>query len=85
MAKQYMNAGDRAVIEIGYSEATAHMGVAGQVLEVELRISGMAQIYRNGREYSFPVTAGEAGFYFDGMTGGYYCYPIAPDAKEVAR
>jgi hypothetical protein len=59
------------------------MRVAGQVLEVELT-SGpypMAQLFKDGAEYSFPVTTGEAGVYQD--SEGFYISAIESPEKEV--
>lgn len=70
--KKYVVPGQRFENEMPFSEACMSMQIAGKVLEVELT-SGkypMAQLYKDGQEYSFPVTTGEAGIYQD--SEGYY-------------
>lgn len=60
-------------INVPYSEAAMHLGVAGKTLPVKLTKSGRgAQIYVKGREHSFPVTTGEAGIHTDYQTGRLY-------------
>lgn len=81
--KTYVQPGEHVQMLISHSEVCMHMQVAGLVLEVELRDCGpsnnpdknyhVAQLYRDGKEYSAPIGTGEAGFYNDG--DGYYYYP----------
>jgi hypothetical protein len=52
-------------IIIGWSEVACHLGVAGEALEVVPLPNGMAQIFKDGKEFSFPVTWSEAGIYQD--------------------
>jgi len=53
------------MITIGYSEAACHLRIAGQDHEVVPMPNGMAQVFKDGREFSFPITWGEAGIYQD--------------------
>jgi len=73
--------GDRFPIEIAFSEVCMHMQVAGQILDVELLPSeghgAIAQLYKNGQEFSAPILTGEAGVYQD--ADGYYAYVIEED------
>jgi len=62
------------------SEVCMHMQIDDKVFEVEL-LPGrhMAQLYyadgpKKGTDFSFPITAGEAGFYYDEAAGNYYFY-----------
>jgi hypothetical protein len=69
------------------SEVMMHFGLAGEPIEVSLvqdrYINGekvpvgegrlVAQVWKDGREFSAPILTGEAGFYCDG--DDYYCYP----------
>lgn len=79
--KTYVQPGETVRMELSYSEACMHMEVAGTVMEVKLVANAFnpgacfAQLYKDGRKYSGPVTTGEAGFYQD--EGGYYYYPVA--------
>lgn len=51
------------LLSLPYSEVCMHMKVAGQVMLGELRENDMVQLYElNGREFSFPITRGEAGW-----------------------
>ena len=70
-----LSVGERAHIELPFSEVNMHMGIAGKIWPVELLENGMAQIYdgNSDNKFSFPVTANEAGIFRDG-SGGFYCY-----------
>lgn len=51
------------LLSLPYSEVCMSMKVAGQVMLGELRENDMVQLYElNGREFSFPITRGEAGW-----------------------
>jgi hypothetical protein len=71
-SKRYITRGERVPNEMPWSEVCIHMRVAGQVLEVEIigEQYPMVQLYRDGREFSAPVTTGEAGVYED--SDGFY-------------
>ncbi|KJK56119.1 hypothetical protein [Saccharothrix sp. ST-888] len=56
--------GQRFRHKLPHSEVCQHMKVAGHVMEVEVRERG-AQLYKDGREFSFPIGWGEAGIYQD--------------------
>lgn len=71
MRKVYVKVGETVEKEMPYSEVMMHMKLAGKRMECHLTDSGMmVQLTRQGRNYSFPVTPGEAGFYLD--ANGYY-------------
>lgn len=64
--------GERAEIELPFSEVCMHMRVAGTTMEVELvetpqylstAFSYHAQLYKDGAKFSAPITLGEAGIY----------------------
>ena len=81
--KHFVSAGETVRMELPYSEVCMHMQVAGCVMGVRLQVSdrgyASAQLLRDdGKEYSAPITPGEAGFYFE--DGRYYCY-ATPEAK----
>lgn len=84
--KTYVSPGQTVRMEIAFSEAAMSMRIAGQVLDVQLvpaQYGACAQVYKNGFQYSFPITTGEAGFYQD--DGGYYYYPPAEPESEIER
>ncbi|MEV7870150.1 hypothetical protein AB0P17_29585 [Streptomyces sp. NPDC088124] len=70
--------GDRGRSEMPYSEVCMDMGIAGQVLEIEVR-QHCAQLHKEGQPFSSPITWGEAGIYTDCTTGQPYTY----DAEKV--
>ena len=75
--RTYLEPGDRVLVILPHSEVNMHMGIAGEIGEIELlpnRYS--AQIYINGQPYSSPVTSGEAGVLQDDV--GQYAYVLYP-------
>lgn len=74
-----LEVGDRVFMTLPYSEVCVHLGVADRVMEVEVREHG-AQLLKDGRPLSFPITWGEAGIYTDQTTGKPYTY----DAEKVS-
>ena len=77
--RQFVQPGDVVRMEISWSEVCMSMQVAGKIMNVRFQSPHgypNAQLLRDdGREYSAPITPGEAGFYFD--EGQYYFYPVA--------
>ncbi|MFF3697343.1 hypothetical protein [Streptomyces sp. NPDC002221] len=65
--------GDHFVATMPWPEACAHMQVADRVMEVEVLANG-AQLFRDSKPYSFPITWGEAGIYTDSTTKKPYTY-----------
>lgn len=73
--------GDVVLLKMGASEACMHMGIVGQEIWVEVLERG-AQLYKDGRPFSFPITHGEAGIYtLNGPT--WYAYREIPDAATT--
>lgn len=72
MIKRRVEIGERVTIRLPYSEVCMHMAVAGRPFEVELAADDSAQIYKDGRKFSFPILPSEAGFYRDET--GWYTY-----------
>jgi hypothetical protein len=74
----YPEVGERVPSIGNCSEVMCHMRLDDKPVEVELKCSGagfhMVQIWVDGREYSFPVTTGEGGFYCDYTRARYYTY-----------
>lgn len=66
MSRILVAPGDVVHVRLPYSEVCMHMQVAGKEAWVE-RLTGrdarMAQLYVDGRPFSFPITCGEAGLY----------------------
>lgn len=77
----YVAIGDLVTIEVAHSEVAMHMQVAGTIMQARLLPAGdrwpCAQLYLDGREFSAPITPGEAGFYYDSERKQFYCYPVA--------
>jgi hypothetical protein len=68
--------GEYAMVEIGFSEAACHLGIAGKTMNVKLLDTpgNMAQVYNeDGSKLSFPITYGEAGIYRTDA-GNFYHY-----------
>lgn len=75
--KLFLAPGERAHVELPYSEVCMHLRIAGRILPVEFLDNSMVQVYDgDDKKISFPITAGEAGFHFDDNVGGYYCWGI---------
>ena len=76
--RSYPEVGERLPSTGNCSEVMCHMRLDDKPIEVELKCSGagfhMVQIWVDGREYSFPVTTGEGGFYCDYTRARYYTY-----------
>jgi hypothetical protein len=82
---QYVKPGETVTVELPWSEVCMSMRVAGRATRVQLIDPDgegrhmLAQIFDDeGRPFSFPVLASEAGFYRN--TDGWYCYPPSPTA-----
>jgi hypothetical protein len=96
----YPEVGERVPAIGNCSEVMCHLRLDDKPVEVELTCSGegfhMVQIWVDGREYSFPVTTGEGGFYCDCTRARYYTYvdesrltseqlaSIQPESEEAA-
>jgi hypothetical protein len=54
------------ILELPYSEVCMHLGVAGTRMRARLEPNGMVQLLdADGRAFSFPITAAEAGLDHD--------------------
>jgi hypothetical protein len=66
MGTQPIHPGQELVLELPYSEVCMHLRVAGTRMRARLLPNGMVQLLQpDGREFSFPITAGEAGLHHD--------------------
>lgn len=72
----WLSPGQVVRMRIGYSEVACHLRVAGTVMDVQVTTGEypMAQLFRDGKRFSAPVTTGEAGIY-GCRTDGFYVYP----------
>lgn len=55
--------GDRVKVELPYTEVCMHLGVDGQVREIEILSRGVQIYNEDGTKFSFPILHGEAGVY----------------------
>lgn len=83
--------GRRYTIVGNYSECAMHMRISDTLIDFEIvgEKYPMAQLYRDGRKFSSPITLGECGVYTDhGGDRGMYFYPPKgvpqPDTVTVA-
>lgn len=78
--------GERVRAEFPHSEVCMYMKVAGKIGEVELLEDKWghhaAQLWVDGREFSSPVTCGEAGIFFDSEQG-YYIYEVLGERPYI--
>jgi hypothetical protein len=66
MRKRYVKQGQMVMVTMPYSEVCMHMRIAGEPMFVKLVHPWMAQLYdMAGREFSAPITTGEAGLFRD--------------------
>lgn len=71
----FVKPGDMVEHELPFSEVCMYMGVAGKKMNCQLLLNGMVQLYTlSGDKFSFPITAGEAGFYNSNDEKGWYTY-----------
>ena len=73
--KTYLAPWDTVEIEIPFSEVAMSMRVAGERMLVQLvktPSNVMAQLWKDGRMFSAPITYGEAGIFCD--EHGFYTY-----------
>jgi len=70
--------GQTVWMEIGWSECAMHMQVAGKLMQVKLLPSeghgAVAQLMKDGHEFSAPILVGEAGMYRGDNAAEYYFY-----------
>lgn len=72
MPKTPVTLGVPVTVTLPYSEVCMHMKVAGKRMTVVLLSPWEAQIHDDeGKPFSFPITHGEAGIYWDSKEGFY--------------
>jgi len=66
VAKRPIHPNQETILELPYSEVCMHLGVAGTRMRARLEPNGMVQLLdADGRAFSFPITAAEAGLDHD--------------------
>jgi hypothetical protein len=66
VGKHPIHPNQETVLELPYSEVCMHLRVAGTRMRARLLPTGMVQLLdADGREFSFPITAAEAGLHHD--------------------
>ena len=66
MGKRLIHPNQETTLELPYSEVCMHLRVAGTRMRARLVADGMVQLLDpEGREFSFPITAAEAGLDHD--------------------
>jgi hypothetical protein len=77
VGKQPIHPDQEVVLELPYSEVCVHLRVAGTRVRARLQANGMVQLLDpDGREFSFPITAAEAGLDHD--QHGWYRVVVDP-------
>ena len=66
MGKRLIHPNQETILELPYSKVCMHLRVAGTRMRARLQPDGMVQLLQpDGRDFSFPITAGEAGLDHD--------------------
>jgi hypothetical protein len=66
MGTRPLQPNQETILELPYSEVCMHLGVAGTRMRARLEPNGMVQLLdTDGRAFSFPITAAEAGLDHD--------------------
>jgi hypothetical protein len=66
MGTRPLQPNQETILELPYSEVCMHLGVAGTRMRARLEPNGMVQLLdADGRAFSFPITAAEAGLDHD--------------------
>jgi hypothetical protein len=66
VGKHLIHPNQEVILELPYSEVCMHLQVAGTRMRARLLATGMVQLLdADGRQFSFPITAAEAGLDHD--------------------
>lgn len=79
MRKVYVQPGEHRYQVMPFSEVCMHMRVAGKRMNCEVRESSVQLLTEDDRNWSIPITLGEAGFYTD--EGGIYVYEAEEESE----
>jgi hypothetical protein len=83
VGKRLIHPNEETILELPYSEVCMHLRVAGTHMRARLQPDGMVQLLQpDGRDYSFPITAAEAGLHHD-QDGWYSAVIDRPDPLAV--
>ena len=84
MGKRLIHPNQETTLELPYSEVCMHLRVAGTRMRARLVADGMVQLLDpEGREFSFPITAAEAGLDHD--HDGWFSVVADPPADHEHR
>jgi hypothetical protein len=79
VGKRLIHPNQETTLQLPYSEVCMHLRVAGTRMRARLQPDGMVQLLEpDGRDYSFPITAGEADLHHD-HDGWYSVVADPPD------
>jgi len=77
VGKRPIHPNQEVTLQLPYSEVCMHLRVAGTRMDARLPANGMVQLLQpDGREFSFPITAAEAGLDHD--RDGWYSVVAGP-------
>jgi hypothetical protein len=92
VGKRPIHPNQETILELPYSEICLHLGIAGTRMGARLQPNGMVQLLdADGRDFSFPITAAEAGLHHDQdgwstpVTDRPTRSPISPPARITGR
>lgn len=77
MRKRYITENEHMYLIMPFSEACMHMRIAGKRMNAEVRKDSVQLLDENDRNFSFPITLGEAGVFSD--KDGNYIYEPEED------
>jgi hypothetical protein len=79
VGKRLIDPNQETTLQLPYSEVCMHLRVAGTRMRAQLQADGMVQLLEpSGRDFSFPITAAEAGLHHD-QNGWYSVVADPPD------
>ena len=82
MGKRPILPDQETILELPYSEVCMHLRVAGTRMGARLQPNGMVQLLDvDGRDFSFPITAAEAGLHRDQV--GWYSVVTDPPVDQL--
>jgi hypothetical protein len=82
VGKRPIHPNQETILELPYSEVCMHLRVAGTRRRARLQPDGMVQLLDpDGRDFSFPITAAEAGLHHD--QDGWYSMVTDPPVDQL--
>jgi hypothetical protein len=84
VGKRLIHPNQETILQLPYSEVCMHLHIAGARMRARLLANGMVQLLQpNGHQFSFPITAAEAGLDYD-QHGWYSVVADPPDPPHQA-